>query len=183
MLEELNVLANFEDSDFDPILLDQNDQKEEEEKDEENLDEIDSRSEVNNHRNQNDTGNDTLIELNRINHNSFDRNQSIKSIDSSSESFSSLSTNNQSTIHSIDGFMIRNDSDLNDQNHHSQSIPSVTSLSRTGNVATNKSRIDSNFFDLIFFICSLLDFFIIQPMNYFTSDENISSLPFYFSLS
>ncbi|KPM08276.1 hypothetical protein QR98_0067920 [Sarcoptes scabiei] len=46
MLEELNVLANFEDSDFDPILLDQNDQKEEEEKDEENLDEIDSRSEI-----------------------------------------------------------------------------------------------------------------------------------------
>ncbi|KAH7645965.1 uncharacterized protein LOC124499556 [Dermatophagoides farinae] len=72
------------------------------------------------------------------------------------------------------------------QNRHSigslETIPNSNNdglLSPTS--AAIKNQTESQFFDFIFFFCSLLDFFIVQPMNYFTSEENVSSLPFYFS--
>lgn len=59
-------------------------------------------------------------------------------------------------------------------NNNGTSNPSITS-----NISKNSS--ESQFFEFIFFLCSILDFFVVQPMIFFTSEDNIYLLPFYFS--
>lgn len=85
---------------------------------------------------------------------------------------------------------INNNNDQNeepDEYHRllSYTYDSVYNNSNTSNSSItpniSKSSSESQFFEFIFFLCSILDFFVVQPMIFFTSEDNIFLLPFYFS--